>query len=348
MINSIFSLNPLQDSRWSELVEGNPKASVFHSLGWLQALHRTYGYTPIAYTTNPPGAQLANGVVFCIVRSYLTGQRIVSLPFSDHCEPLVSDDGERSVLFEFVVEESKRRRWKYVEVRPRATDLALIAGFGRGEEYLFHTVDLRDELDTVFARFHKDSVQRRIRHAEREGLTYKVGNSTALLEVFYDLMVMTRRRHKLPPQPVTWFKNLLECMGHRIKIRLALKSGEPVACVVTLHFQNTVVYKYGCSNIAFNNLGATAFLFWKTIQEAKESGAIEFDLGRSDFDNSGLIAFKDHWASTRNELTYWRNPAPVLGVSGEGWRARTAKRIFASLPKSLLSAAGRVLYRHVG
>lgn len=348
MTNSVFSLNPLQDPRWSDLVERNPKASVFHSLGWLQALHRTYNYTPIAYTTNPPGAQLANGVVFCIVRSYLTGQRIVSLPFSDHCEPLVSDDSERSVLFDFVVQESKRRSWKYVEVRPRATDLATMAGFGRGQAYFLHTVDLRDELDTLFARFHKDSVQRRIRRAEREALTYEVGTSTTLLETFYRLMLMTRRRHKLPPQPLTWFKNLLQCMGRSIKIHLASKSGEPVACIVTLHFQNTVVYKYGCSDTRFNNLGATAFLFWKAIQEAKESGAIEFDLGRSDLDNLGLIAFKDHWASTRNDLTYWRNPVPALRVSGEGWKSRTARRLFASLPERFLSAAGRVLYRHVG
>jgi hypothetical protein len=28
-------------------------------------------------------------LVFCRVRSWLTGRRSISLPFSDHCEPLV-------------------------------------------------------------------------------------------------------------------------------------------------------------------------------------------------------------------------------------------------------------------
>ena len=347
-MNSVFSLNPLQDPRWPEFVDRNPRASVFHSQRWLQALHRTYGFTPIAYTTTPPGVQLTNGLVFCIVQSYLTGQRIVSLPFSDHCEPLVSNSGELSVLCDFVAQESKRRNWNYVEVRPRAANLATITGFGKYQSYCLQAVDLRDELDDLFARFHKDSVQRRVRRAEREGLTYELGTSSALLEKFYRLMVMTRRRHKVPPQPQPWFKNLIECMGDAIKIRLTSRSGEPVACIVTLHFKNTVVYKYGCSNARFNNLGGTAFLFWKTIQEAKESGAEEFDLGRSDADNLGLLAFKDHWASVRTDLIYWRNPVPANGVRGEGWKLRAAKRLFASLPEPLLRAAGRVLYRHVG
>ena len=300
------------------------------------------------YTTTPPGEQLANGIVFCVVRSCLTGQRIVSLPFSDHCEPLVSNDEERSTLFEFIVEESKRRHWKYAEVRPRATTLATTSGFGRGQAYWLHAVDLRNEVDDLFAGFHKDSTQRRIRRAEREGLTYEVGTSNSLLKTFYRLMLMTRRRHKLPPQPCAWFENLAQGMGKGFRIRLASRAGEPVACIATLHFNNTVIYKYGCSNAKFNNLGGTAFLFWKTIQEAKESGADEFDLGRSDLNNSGLIAFKDHWASTRKELTYWRNPVPSCAVGDDGWKARTAKRLFASLPEAFLRAAGRILYRHVG
>jgi hypothetical protein len=347
-LSSVFSLDPLQDSRWPSFLQRSPTSSAFHSLGWLHALHRTYGYTPIVYTTTPPGEQLANGIVFCVVTSYLTGRRIVSLPFSDHCEPLVSSDEERSVLFEFVVEESKRRHWKYAEVRPRATSLPTSAGFGKGQGYWLHTVDLRNDIDHLFAGFHRDSIQRRIRRAEREGLTYEVGISTSLLENFYKLMLMTRRRHKLPPQPRVWFKNLAQCMGDGFKIHLASRRGEPVACIATLHCHNTVIYKYGCSNAKFNNLGGTPFLFWKAIKGAKENGADEFDLGRSDLNNSGLIAFKDHWASTRKELTYWRNPVPSPGVGGGGWKTRAAKRLFESLPEPFLSAAGRILYRHVG
>ena len=46
-MNPIFSLSPLKDPRWTWFVERNPKASVFHSLGWFQALNRTYGYAEV-------------------------------------------------------------------------------------------------------------------------------------------------------------------------------------------------------------------------------------------------------------------------------------------------------------
>ena len=38
--------------------------------------------------------ELANGIVFCRVESRLTGRRLVSLPFSDHCDPLVDSIGD--------------------------------------------------------------------------------------------------------------------------------------------------------------------------------------------------------------------------------------------------------------
>ena len=82
-------IEPLKDLRWEPFLARHPRASVFHSSAWLAALHRTYGFQPIAYTTSSAGEDLENAMVFCRVESWLTGRRLVSLPFSDHCEPLV-------------------------------------------------------------------------------------------------------------------------------------------------------------------------------------------------------------------------------------------------------------------
>ena len=85
----IHDLSPLADPRWAQMLNSHSNASIFHSAGWLRALQTTYGYEPLAYTSAPPGTPLSNAVVFCRVNSWLTGKRLVSLPFSDHCEPLV-------------------------------------------------------------------------------------------------------------------------------------------------------------------------------------------------------------------------------------------------------------------
>lgn len=74
---AIYELNPLCDARWGEFIGWHPQASIFHTPGWLEALQRTYGYQPLALTTNAPREALASAVGFCRVESRLTGRRLV-------------------------------------------------------------------------------------------------------------------------------------------------------------------------------------------------------------------------------------------------------------------------------
>src|SRR6202161_895955 len=115
---SCFQLDPTTDARWSRFVELHPKASVFHTVGWLQTLQHTYGYEPLAFTTSPPDTGLENGIAFCYITSWLTGRRLVSLPFSDHCEPLVDTADALDAMASALEQECRGRQWRYVEVRP--------------------------------------------------------------------------------------------------------------------------------------------------------------------------------------------------------------------------------------
>src|SRR4249920_2949505 len=96
--NRVHTFNPLEDNRWPAFVQSDPNASIFHTAGWLKSLQATYQYEPIAFTTSAPGGDLKNAIVFCKVKSWITGRRLVSLPFSDHCEPLVENPDELNDL----------------------------------------------------------------------------------------------------------------------------------------------------------------------------------------------------------------------------------------------------------
>src|SRR2546426_12003758 len=67
-------INPLADSRWGEFLHRHARASIFHTLAWLEALQRTYGYEPAVFTTSRPGGQLQGGVSFCSVKSGLSSR----------------------------------------------------------------------------------------------------------------------------------------------------------------------------------------------------------------------------------------------------------------------------------
>lgn len=344
---SVFTINPLQDPRWSRFVAGHPQSSVFHTSQWLDALRRTYLYDPVVYTTTPAGSELTNGIAFCQIRSWASGDRLVSLPFSDHCQPLAS----RAEFSELMagLNPAREKLWKYIELRPLAPIAAARAdALTQSESFSLQTLDLHPTLDTLFQRFHKSCVQRKIHRAERENLTYEEGRSESLLQKFYALLLQTRRRHGLPPQPLLWFRNLLACLGDSVLIRVASKDGQPVASIVTMQHKDVLVYKYGCSDSRFNNLGGNALLFWRAIQDAKKDGLTRFDLGRSDSQNHGLITFKENWGAVSVPLDYYRLPADHASHLNSAWSARFARGLFSVMPDSLLSVTGKLLYRHIG
>ena len=152
----------------------------------------------------------------------------------------------------------------------------------------------------------------------------------------------------MPPHPRDWFRNLVDCLDDKVKIRIASKDGRPIASIVTLSFKDVLVYKYGCSDERFHNLGGMHLLLWNAIQEAKRNGAREFDLGRTDSDNLGLITFKNRWGASRSQLAYWRYPARRAPAAATRWRMKVSKKIFAHLPDRFLIAAGKMLHKHIG
>jgi lipid II:glycine glycyltransferase (peptidoglycan interpeptide bridge formation enzyme) len=245
----------------------------------------------------------------------------------------------------------ERQNLRYLEIRPVNGNLGQMSetnGFRPAAMYFLHVLDLRRDSDEVFRSLDKDSVQRRIHRAQRAGLTEKCGRSDDLLREFYALFVMTRGRHRLPPMPYAWFRNLIQFHGKALEIRVAYRANTPISAILTLRSKHAVYYKYGCSDAQFNRFGATPWLLWRAITAAKLNGASEFDMGRTEQDNAGLLMFKNHWVSQPLRLVYWRFPDTSSLNSVNGWKLKMAKHLFSCMPDSLRTITGKFIYRHIG
>jgi hypothetical protein len=347
---TVCQINPTEDPRWAELVQRHPRASVFHTVGWLQALQETYCYDPVAFTTSSASGELTSGLVFCRVNSWLTGRRLVSLPFSDHCDPLCDSRDDLNLLLRHSQTARENEHSRYLELRPLDegfSQTGIANGFQAAATYYVHVLDLDRKLDDVFRGLDRDSVQRRIRRSERAGLTEKCGSSEELLGAFYFLFVKTRGRHSLPPTPYTWFRNLIQFCGDRLEIRVAYQGENPIAAILTLRCKDVVCYKYGCSDAQFNRFGAMPWLLWRAIESAKRGGATKFDMGRTDEEAPGLLAFKNHWVPQPRRLVYWRFPENAAADSAHAWKSELTKRVFSLMPDRMRIVAGRVMYRHI-
>jgi CelD/BcsL family acetyltransferase involved in cellulose biosynthesis len=342
---TIHCIDPLQDSRWNDLVERSPASTLFHSTNWLKALKLTYGYEPLALTDAAPGKALQNGLLCCRVTSWMTGRRIVSLPFSDHCEPLSeSTEALQGLLRSARALMGSENR--YVELRPCDTVLSA-DGFRVVADFWLHRLDLRRRLAGLFAGFHANHTRRAIRRAARRGVQCEAGRSPELLRDFYAVHVLTRRRHGAPVQPYNWFGNLAACFGHDLGIYVARHQGQAIGAILMLRHKNTLVYKYGGLDRRFRSHGAMPMLFWRAIQDAHADGLELLDLGRSDLENAGLVAFKDHLGARRTPLRYYRcggdaNAAPALKLA-----SRMVRRLCAFVPSPVLVGVSGRLYRHL-
>lgn len=344
---TVHQLDPVVDERWPEFLAGEDKSSVFQTAGWLRALQSTYRYEPLVYTSAAPGEPLTNGLVCCRVKSWLTGRRLVSLPFSDHCEPLVDGVRELETLLAPAQAELREGRIKYIDIRPLS--LKFSEGIDNPESYFIHFLDLQGPLESIYKSFHGDSIRRKIQRAERERITLEVGASEQLLAAFYDLHVITRQRQQLPPHPMAWFRNVLACLGDNAQIRVARKEGLAIASILSLSHKRKMVYKYGCSDAHSHNLGGMQFLFWDLIRDAKAREFIQLDFGRSECTNSGLVTFKDRWGTQRRQMNYLRYPSRSMSPDqGSSTFMLLGKKVFDRCPRSVLRLAGNLLYPHAG
>jgi CelD/BcsL family acetyltransferase involved in cellulose biosynthesis len=346
-MKDIEFITPLEDPRWSRFVDLHPKASIFHTREWMAALKKTYGYSPFVIAMISQSGEIGAAIPVCAVESWLTGKRLISLPFADHCEPLVHSSSEMLDLMAALEVISREGKYNYVELRPLSNSFGEEnSGLHACESasYSHHVVDLRPNIPELFGRLHASCVRRKIRRAEQQRLAYESGRSEEMVQRFYRLMVMTRRRHSLFPQPIVWFQNLAREFGEKLTVHLAREADDTVAGIITIQHGDKLVYKYGASDETRHALGGMPFLFWNAMLRGKSAGATEFDLGRTDDENRTLSTFKERLGADSERLRYFclppsRRPKSQLRVRG-------FVRFFTHLPGPFCCAAGKLLYRH--
>lgn len=344
---SLRDLNPLEDVRWSTFLKANRAATVFHSSEWMRALSETYGLECRVLASIGSDSQVCGGVPYCIADSWLTGTRVVSLPFSDYCPPLADTTTECGQLISSLRQIAVLNKARAAELRgcglqedPRRH------GFEPSARYVRHTIDLTAGMAAVESNYHSDCVRRKIRKARQHGVRVVPSSGCDAVSTFYSLMVRTRRRHGYPPAPKRWFVNVA-IMVPGAEMLLAYYREEVIGGVMTLRWNDTVFYKYGVSHEQYHYLGTMPLLYSEMIRRGVETGALELDLGRTEMSNSGLAVFKDRFGATRKLETYWKS-GQVSNANGNAssFVAKCGRMVLSHAPLQVLPVIGNLLYRH--
>ncbi len=338
-------VNPLECREWNELLATSPNSSFFHTSNWARVLFESYGYRP-RYFLARNGA-IATLVPLMEVRSFLTGQRGVSLPFTDYSMPILGEGVDINQVMGPIIEHGTAAGWRHVEIRDPASFPEDVPIFSM---YYGHVVDLSGTAEALQRRL-RDSTKRNIRKAAKEGVAVRRAETIESVREFYRLNCMTRRDHGLPPQPFRFFLKIFEHViskgfGH---VFVAYFKGIPVAANVYFHYGEKAVYKYGASDKAFQHLRANNLVMWEAMRWYAGNGAKSLCLGRTEPENEGLMQFKAGWGAAERPIKYYRYDLKAKAyVRGKAYGPAFYNKVFNAMPIFLLEAVGEVLYRHMG
>ena len=343
---NILRVDPATDPRWKQLVDQG-RGSLFHSPTWALVLSDTYGLEPEALTVVDAGGRPAAGIIYCQV-SDLGGDRLISLPFSDYCDPLLTSRKEWEALFGALRESGLPITFRCVRCPIPPGDERLIAI----KKARWHGVDLREDIHALWKNL-APTTRRSIRKARREGVKLRALDDATFLHEFYQLHQRIRKhKYRLLAQPRAFF----DVIGRRFEeidgwFPLAVEhAGKIVGTTVFLRWNDTLYYKFNASRFETLHLRPNDFLVWEGIVLGKSLGCSRLDLGLSDEDQPGLVRFKRHFGAQEGEIRFLRYRPCGLAEDREKKMSVFLQEITSLLtdpavPDEISNRAGALFYR---
>lgn len=341
------------DSRWNTLVEQLKKDSFYYNQAWLDLITELYGYSIIPLTTTNATGEITGFLPLCSMHSPITGRRLVSLPFSDHCPLLAVDVASANALVDQAVRLAHEQRTRYLELRTGSNEvLAKRTDFAEGQLYVRWLMPLAADPDSVWSGLRKP-VQRQVKKSQKLGVQIRLAQQREDVAYYYRLHLQTRsKKHGMPAQPQRYFYELWDTFAASGVMQLLLAEYQEViiAGIILLASGKTIRYAYGASDQRYLNLAPNDLLMWTAIKLGCTQGYQTFDMGRTACDNEGLMEFKRRWGASKEPLPYYYHPhmAGLASTSESSWKFRLLTECWKRLPLPVAGSLGSRLYKHLG
>lgn len=338
-------VNPLDYPDWDNILTLNKNLSFFYSLVWAKILVESYRYKPVYFKLYDNNELLAL-IPFMEISSFLTGRRGVSLPFSDYCEPIISNKIPFQDVLNFILHYGNKAGWKFFELRGGGE---LYQDIPPSRFYYIHTLDLTQNEKQIFSNF-RSSTARNIKKSIREGIEITKCNSIESVKEFYRLNSMTRKCHGLPPQQFRFFKKIYEHIISQKKgfVILASHLKKTIAGAIFFHYGDNAMFKYGASDKTYQHLRANNLVIWEAIKWYTQNEFKSFSFGRTDPGNLGLLQFKRGWGVKEEIIRYCKYDFKRGIFIKDHCKYNVFHRIIEKTPISISHFIGFLLYRHFG
>jgi len=343
---SISYVDPSRDTLWQQLV-AHKASTVFHSPEWIKVLQETYNFDIRAIVLLGNTSDPKAGIAYCTIEDMMD-PRIVSLPFSDFCDPIVEDGDDWNCLVAEILNNGHRMSLRCLHNQLPLRDKR----FTQTKRAKWHCVDLQRDEEIIWQGL-RGSARRAIRKAQRDGVVVQIAQNKDDLRAFFELHLRVRKyKYKLLAQPYRFFESIWDhfiARGMGV-LMLASQEDEVIGGVLFLEWQNKLYYKFNASNPDYASLRSNDLVVWEGIKYGQGKGYHYLDFGLSDWDQEGLLQYKRKFATQEKTVTFLRyNP------DGSPTRAEKQMRLLLpqltdlfvdeGVPDHLTERAGDILYQ---
>ncbi len=346
------TIDPCKDPRWDEFVASHPYGWIVHLSGWKEVIEETFPHMKGHYLAlvDSKTNTIEAGLPIYEVRSWLTGNRLVSIPFATLSDPLAVNEIQLQKLLGTIESHAMAKKNHPLILRLFQTkDLFANRKANLSEMYLTHEMALQPNPETVQKTFSRN-VRRIINTFDNGPLTIKQASPDDLgsIGIFFDLYTKTRKRLGLPAQPFSMFRALFRLFapeGH-ISLLTALHKEKPVGGLIVLKFKDRVSSEFLASDYALRDLNIDHFLYWNAIRSACQEGYAKYDFGRTAVSNSPLAEFKRRWGTREILLPEYSSPQNTPKEDTSSYKM--IRTICTKVPTPLFQTFSRFCYRHLG
>ncbi|MFK7843118.1 MAG: FemAB family XrtA/PEP-CTERM system-associated protein, partial [Sphingorhabdus sp.] len=142
-----------------------------------------------------------------------------------------------------------------------------------------------------------------VRKGLKNELIVRVGSDTQDRADHYAVYAESVRNLGTPVFPKALFDEVMDGFGEDADILTVFSDGKPVASVLSLYHQQTVMPYWGGGTWDARRFRANDVMYYSLMNHARERGCHTFDFGRSKF-GTGAFSFKKNWGFEPQPLSY--------------------------------------------
>ena len=319
----------------------------FHRPVWLKAIETGTGQEAHCIIAETPSGDIAGLLPLHLIHSPLFGRALVSSGFAVGGGILSDSATATRRLAAMVWDMAGRCSCPTVELRG-----GVLPGGDWIEKRDAHA-NFRRALSTdgeaeLLAIPRKQRAE--IRKGLDNGLSIETGRSSRDIDWHYAVYAESVRNLGTPVFPKSLMQAVLTAFGNDVDILTVLQSGRPVASVLSLYHNGTVMPYWGGGVWDARSLRANDVMYYALMNHARERGCTHFDFGRSKT-GSGAYSFKKNWGFEPEPMAYavrtadGQEPRDVNPNSPK-YKAQIA--LWQKLPLSLANRLGPWIAKGLG